>query len=87
MSLQISAYISDETKHEMEHYSATYGVKKGYIIENALNFYLQALYEIPQEFIVPTRITLSDDSFDKVAEMVESSSKPTEALKELMRGD
>ena len=87
MSLQISAYISEDTKHEMEHYSATYGVKKGYIIENALNFYLQALYEIPEEFIVPVRVTLSDESFYKVVDMIENPQKPTEELKDLMRGD
>jgi len=87
MSLQISAYISDDTKKDMEHYSATYGVKKGYIIENAIDFYLQALYEIPEEFIVPVKITLSDESFEEVVKSLESSQEPTDALKELMSED
>ena len=66
MSKQISAYISDETQANMEHYSATYGVKKGFLIENALNHYLQALYEIPEEFIIPTKLVLSEEGFEKV---------------------
>ncbi|OQX58258.1 MAG: hypothetical protein B5M52_05775 [Helicobacteraceae bacterium 4484_230] len=84
--VQISANISDETKESMEHYSATYGVKKGFLIESALEHYLQALQEIPGEFIVPTKIVLSDASFLQVSELVERSPEPTDALKELMHG-
>ena len=87
MSTQISAYISDETKNTMEHYSTTYGVKKGFLIENALDHYLQALYEIPEEFIVPAKIVLDDESFDKVADIMENPPKPTKALMELMKGE
>lgn len=85
MSKQISAYISDETQTKMEQYSATYGVKKGYLIENAIEHYLQALYEIPEEFIIPGKIVLRNDSFDKVVDMIENPPEPTEALKSLMR--
>ena len=87
MSLQISAYVSDETKNDMEHYSAIYGVKKGYIIENAIEHYLQALHEIPQEFIVPAKMTLSDESFEKLVQSAENPQKPTDMLKGLMGGD
>ena len=87
MALQISAYVSDETKNDMEHYSATYGVKKGYIIENAIEHYLQALHEIPQEFIVPAKMTLSDASFDTLLQSVKNPPKPTELLKGLMGED
>ena len=87
MSTQVSAYISDETKATMEHYSAAYGVKKGYLIENALDHYLQALHEIPEEFIIPTKIVLTDASFQKVLDMIDNPPEPTDALKVLMRGD
>ena len=87
MSKQISAYISSETQANMEHYSATYGVKKGFLIENALDHYLQALYAIPEEFIVPSKLVLSKESFEKVLEMIENPPEPTEALKNLMRRD
>jgi len=87
MSKQISAYISNETQANMEYYSATYGVKKAFLIENALNHYLQALYEIPQEFIIPSKITLSKESFEKVMDMIENPPEPTEALRDLMKRD
>ncbi|RLA69701.1 MAG: hypothetical protein DRG30_09925 [Epsilonproteobacteria bacterium] len=70
MSKQISAYISNETQENMEHYSATYGVKKGFLIENALDHYLQALYEIPEEFIIPSKLVLSDKSFQMAMDMI-----------------
>ncbi|KIM12156.1 MAG: hypothetical protein KU38_04420 [Sulfurovum sp. FS08-3] len=84
---QVSGYISEETKANMEHYSSSYGIKKGFLIETALNHYLQVLKEIPEEFIVSTQIILSHDSFKEVASMLENPPEPTDALKELMRGD
>ena len=36
MAVQISAYVSDATKEELEAYSSMYGIKKGYLIEKAL---------------------------------------------------
>jgi len=85
MTKQISAYISSETQASMEHYSATYGVKKGFLIENALDHYLQALYAIPEEFIIPTKLVLTDESFQMVVEMMENPAEPTQALKDLMQ--
>jgi len=87
MSVQISAYVADETKKNMERFSAVHGIKKGFLIENALDHYLQALQEIPAEFIVPNKLILSDASFQEVSSMIESVDEPTEALKELMRGE
>jgi uncharacterized protein (DUF1778 family) len=85
MSKQISAYISSETQASMEHYSVTYGVKKGFLIENALDHYLQALYAIPEEFIIPTKLVLSLESFQMVTDMMENPPEPTQELKELMQ--
>ncbi len=87
MSKQISAYISNETQENMEHYSATYGVKKGFLIENALDHYLQALYEIPEEFIIPSKLVLSDKTFQMIIDMMENPPEPTQALIDLMRSD
>ena len=44
---QVSAYISEETKAEVEAYVKRRGVKKAYLIEEALQHHLQALREIP----------------------------------------
>ena len=87
MSVQISAYISNETKEKLEAYSKAYGVKKGYLIENALNHYLQALNEIPEEFIIPTTISISKKSYEKVIDLVERPPQPTKELRELMGED
>jgi len=87
MSKQISAYISSETQAKMEHYSVTYGVKKGFLIENALEYYLQALYAIPEEFIVPSQLVLSEPSFERVIEMMENPPEPTQALIDLMKNN
>jgi predicted DNA-binding protein len=87
MAVQISAYVSDATKEELEAYSSMYGIKKGYLIENAINHYLQALYEIPDTFIVSTKIDIDEASYEKVATLVENPPHPTEALKTLMHED
>ncbi len=87
MSRQISAYISNETQANMEHYSATYGVKKGFLIENALDHYLQALYEIPEEFIIPSKLVLADRTFDLVMDIMENPPEPSQALIDLMQND
>jgi len=87
MTTQVSAYISNETKENMEHYTSTYGVKKSFLIENALDHYLQALYSIPEEFIIPSKLILSKSSFEKVVDMMENPPEPTQALIDLMRSD
>ena len=53
---QISAYISEETKAEIEAYVKRRGVKKAYLIEAALQHHLQALREIPEDLIIPSRL-------------------------------
>jgi predicted DNA-binding protein len=87
MAVQISAYVSDATKENLEEYSSMYGVKKGYLVENAINHYLQALYEIPDTFIVSTKIDIDEASYEKVIALVENPPQPTKALRALMHED
>ncbi|CAA6809729.1 MAG: Unknown protein [uncultured Sulfurovum sp.] len=87
MTTQVSAYISNETKKSLESYSEMHGVKKGFLIENALNHYLQALEAIPEEFIISTNIVLSEDSFKEVINMIENPPEPTQALIDLMKNN
>ena len=82
MSAQISAYISDQTKDRFEAYSAAHGVKKGFLIENALEHYLNALETIPTQFIDSHKIILTDDSFG--AALRSEANEATDALKKLM---
>jgi hypothetical protein len=83
---QISAYISDTTRDEVERYVEAHGVKKGSLVEQALLHHLQALRELPQDIVIPPRIRVSRRSFDQVAELIRRPRKPTAALADLMSG-
>lgn len=82
---QVSAYISEETKAEIEDYVKRRGVKKAYLIEEALQHHLQALREIPEDLIIPSRLVLTEKALAEIAERVAQAGQPTEALKALFR--
>ena len=84
--LQISAYISRDTREELERLARSRGLKKGFVIEQALRHHLQALREIPEEFIIPPTLVVSKDSFGRILKSLRSPRKPTSALRNLMRG-
>ena len=82
---QVSAYISEETKSEIEAYVKRRGVKKAYLIEEALQHHLQALREIPEDLIISSRLVLTGEAMAKIAERVIQEEQPTESLKALFR--
>ena len=82
---QVSAYISEETKAEIEAYVKRRGVKKAYLIEEALQHHLQALREIPEDLIIPSRLMLTGEAMAKIAERIAQEDQPTESLKALFR--
>lgn len=81
---QISALISQATRDRIEKHVRATGVKKGHLVEQALLHHLQALEELPAEFIIHPRIVVSRKSFEGIVKQMESA-KPTPALRELMR--
>lgn len=83
---QISAYISEETKAEMEAYAKQHGVKKGFLIEEALQHHLQALREIPEDLVIPAQLTLTAQAMEDVAGRLAADEPPTDALRALFRG-
>lgn len=83
---QISAFISEATKQQVERYAEAHGVKKGYLVEEALLHHLKALRELPADIVIPPRLTVSAESFDAVAALVKKPRKPTKALRDLMAG-
>jgi predicted DNA-binding protein len=83
---QVSAYISEETKAQIEAYVKSHGVKKAYLIEEALQHHLQALREIPEDLIIPARLVLSREAMERIAEQIAAEDQPTEDLKVLFRG-
>ncbi len=84
-STQVSAYISEETKAQVEAYAKRHGVKKAYLIEEALQHHLQALREIPADLIIPSRLVLTSEAMAQIAERIAKKNQPTEALKALLR--
>ncbi len=85
-TLQISAHISPTTKRELERYAESRGLKKGYVIEDALLHHFQALRQLPEDVVVPVRLVVTPESFEKVAERVQRPRKPTAAMRRLMKG-
>ncbi|HET7506546.1 MAG TPA: hypothetical protein VFK02_36250 [Kofleriaceae bacterium] len=83
---QISTYISESTKEDLEQYAEAHGVKKGYLVEQALLHHLLALRELPADIVIPPRITLSSKSFSAVSDLIQRPRKPARALRELLAG-
>jgi hypothetical protein len=82
--LQISAQISEATRELMEKYVRRTGVKKGHLVEQALLHHLQALEEIPLEYIIHPRIVVARETGEEMLRKAESP-RPTRALRKLMR--
>ena len=82
MSVQISAYIQDDIKDKMEQYSSLHGVKKAFLVETAIEHYLQALHEIPNSIIVPSSMTVDSITIDKIDRL--STKEPGKKLKQLL---
>ncbi len=80
---QISAQISETTRELLEKHVRQTGVKKGHLVEQALLHHLQALDELPAEFIVQPRIVVSRKTGEEMLRQAEA--EPTPALRELMR--
>jgi hypothetical protein len=81
---QISAQISDTTRELMERHVRRAGVKKGHLVEQALLHHLQALDELPAEYIVHPRLVVSRKV---AAELLRrrASAEVAPALRDLMR--
>jgi antitoxin component of RelBE/YafQ-DinJ toxin-antitoxin module len=82
---QVSAHISEETKAEVEAYVKRHGVKKAYLIEEALQHHLQALREIPEDLVIPSRLVLTSEAMEETAKRIAEQSPPTDALTALFR--
>lgn len=82
---QISAYVSEETKIQMEAYTKSRGLKKAYLIEEALLHHMQALREIPEDLIIPSRLVLTEAAMKQIEQQINQKGQPTEALTALFR--
>ena len=85
--VQISAFVSEETRALLDAATEARGLKKAHVIEEAVLHYLRALDELPSDVIVPSRLVLNPASGRRVAQRLIRPRAPTAAMKSLMRGD
>lgn len=83
---QISATVSAATKEKLDRFTESNGLKKNFVVEQALLYFMEARRELPDEALIPARLVLDDEEFDRIVDLVENPPAPTEALRELMRG-
>lgn len=81
---QISAQISETTRELMEKHVRRTGVKKGHLVEQAILHHLQALEEIPAEYIIHPRVVVSRKTGEEMLRKAENPN-PTLALRKLLR--
>ena len=81
---QISALVSRTTRELLERRVRATGVKKGYLVEQALQHYLVALEQLPADVIVHPRLVVTRKSGEAILKATRTG-KPTKALRELMR--
>ena len=84
-STQISANVSKETKKLLDAYTRKRGIKKSFVIEQALRHHLLAAEEIPEEYIVPPVLRVNIESLRTIVAQLEANEPPTAAMLELMR--
>ncbi len=84
---QISAYVSVTTKRRLDEFARETGLKKGYILEQALDSYLSSADAIPAEYLVPSVLVLTNESYDRVVHQMLHPEEPTPALRALLRGE
>ncbi len=80
---QVSAFISDSTKEALEQYAEAHGLKKAYLIEEALLHHLQALRELPLDVIIPARLVVSAEGGQTILDRLAKPRRPTKAMREL----
>ena len=83
---QISATVSMATREKLDRFTESHGLKKNYVVEQALLYFMEARRELPEEALVPARLVLEDKAFDRILGLLEAPPGPSGALRELMHG-
>ncbi len=82
---QISAAISEATKDRLDRFTDSHGLKKNFVVEQALLYFMDARRALPDEALIPARLVIGDKAFARIATMLAEPPAPTPALRELMR--
>ncbi len=81
---QISAVVSETTRDLLERHVRATGVKKGYLVEQALRHHLQALQALQADVIVHPKLIVTRKSGEAILQQV-AKARPTKPLRELFR--
>lgn len=82
---QISAFISEGTKEQVEEYAEAHGLKKAHLVEDALLHHLLALKELPADVIIPPRFLVPERTARDLLARVEKPRKPSRAMRDLLK--
>ena len=82
--VQISAQISAETRDRLDEYARETGLKKSRIVEDAIEGHLDAVNTIPPEYIIPTRITVDEATWERINERIDNPGDASPELLELL---
>ncbi len=85
--VQISGFVPEDVRDDLERLVKARGLKKSFVLTQALRHHLRALREIPEEFIIPATIVLTNKSFKDLLRQLKSRTRPTAKLRKLMRGE
>ena len=81
---QISALVSRTTSDLLERHVRATGVKKGYLVEQALRHHLRALQELPADAVVHPKLVVTRKAGEVILKHIRRG-KPTPALRDLLR--
>jgi hypothetical protein len=84
---QISANISPATRDRLERYVRSRGLKKGFVIEQALLHHLLAVAELPDEVVIPPRLVVTPDAGARILDRLAADEGPNAALRALFDGE
>ncbi len=73
---QVSATISAATKERRDRFTERHRLKKDFVVEQALLYFMESRRELPDEALIPTRMVLDDASFDARVSRLEGPSAP-----------
>jgi len=82
---QISAFVSESTKEQLERYAEAHGVKKAHVVETALLHHLEALRQIPADLIIPPTIAVGRAGAEQLLERLEKPRRPNKSMRELFK--
>jgi hypothetical protein len=82
---QISGRVPGELKDQFDALVARKGLRKEFVLADALRHHLRALEELPVEYLIPTRMVLTAASSRVLAASLLHPLKPSAELKTLFR--